>query len=293
MTALISSNSMVISLSISGETIIAGLLNGSIFMSTIGSRESGGYQIATHSCPPFALTLTHSGYIVVAGCDGKIGFHLTSGYPSKNVTNKQLIEFGSEITCASAFPTGNSVILTSFDKMIMFNLETHLWRINQTIQLLGCNLITGVLITKDGTRLLIGSITGSVDLFTCQWKKKLIGDKFEINYVGLSQIVFKNLDNGLTNIFRSDHEIRDVRIIRDSYAVVWTSKSLIMATLGSSSKSSEIEWPGLTSRGLKFCFDYDNVALVYAAGELFIVELGVNQLLASVRTDHVNPHLMR
>uniref|UniRef100_T1KB24 Uncharacterized protein n=2 Tax=Tetranychus urticae TaxID=32264 RepID=T1KB24_TETUR len=292
MSTLISTNSMVISLSISGDTIVAGFLNGSIFTSTIGSRESGGYQIASHSCPPFGLTLTHSGYIVAAGCDGKIAFHLTSGYPSRNVTNKQIIEFGSELTCASAFPSGNSVLLTSTDKMVMFNLESHLWRLNQTIQLAGTHLITAAYITKDGTRMLIGSVTGSVDLFTSQWKKKLIGDKFEVNYVGLSQIVFKNLDNGLTNVFRSDHEIRDVRIIRDSYAVVWTSGSLILATLGTTSKSSEIEWPGLTNSGFKFSFDYENVALIYAAGELFIVELGVNQLLASVRTDHVNPHLM-
>ena len=56
---------------------------------------------------------------------------------------------------------------------------------------------------------------------------------------------------------------------------------------------SEIEWHGHTTQGVKFSFDYENVVLISAVGELFLIELGEDKILGSVRTDFVSPHLLR
>jgi len=55
---------------------------------------------------------------------------------------------------------------------------------------------------------------------------------------------------------------------------------------------SEIAWQGLTTQGVKFSFDYENVVLISAVGELFLVELGQDKILGSVRTDFISPHLL-
>lgn len=43
----------------------------------------------------------------------------------------------------------------------------------------------------------------------------------------------------------------------------------------------------------KFYFENENVCMVFNAGELTLVEYGINDVLGSVRTELMNPHLIR
>jgi intraflagellar transport protein 172 len=43
--------------------------------------------------------------------------------------------------------------------------------------------------------------------------------------------------------------------------------------------------------GEKFFFEYPGVCLIFYAGELTIVEYGRNEILGTVRTESVNPHV--
>ncbi|KAJ3216179.1 hypothetical protein HDU67_009828 [Dinochytrium kinnereticum] len=52
-----------------------------------------------------------------------------------------------------------------------------------------------------------------------------------------------------------------------------------------------IPWTG--SGEEKFYFDNPQVCMVFNAGELSLVEYGVNEILGSCRTEHMNPHLIR
>lgn len=155
-------------------------------------------------------------------------------------------------------------------------------------------LITGLSWSHDATKLVVGTLHGGLELFTFQWKRKIIGGNHEVNYVGSNQIVIKDVTSNISGVFRARSEIKDVRIVRDRFAVIWTKNSLVVGDIhNSASKTSEIDWHGVTQDGVKFCFDYEGVVLVNVVGELYLVELGSNQLLASVRTEFVNPHLMR
>ena len=42
----------------------------------------------------------------------------------------------------------------------------------------------------------------------------------------------------------------------------------------------------------KFYFENNNVCMIFNAGELSLVEYGKNEVLGSVRTEFMNPHLI-
>lgn len=154
-------------------------------------------------------------------------------------------------------------------------------------------MITGMCWSVDGTKLAVSTLNGAVEMFRCRWRTKLYGNRFEVNYIGNRQLVVKDLQENNTSIFNTSYDIQEVKIIKESYTVIWTTNTLIMGSLTDSKQRSEIEWIGLTTQGIKFSFDYENVALISAIGELFLVELGQNKILGSVRTDFVSPHLIR
>lgn len=138
-------------------------------------------------------------------------------------------------------------------------------------------------------------MNGAVDLFRCKWKSKLLGGgRFEVNYVGPRAIAINDLETKATAMFSAGSDIQDVKLFKGAFVVIWTSTTLILAGLAEPVKSrSEIEWHGLATSGVRFSFDYENVVLISAVGELFLVELGEDKILGSVRTDFVSPHLLR
>ena len=297
MFGLMSSNTLVVSMSVSADDIVCGFMSGLIVINSFQTRDNSGKQVATHSCPPFALTLCQSGYICAAGCDGRISFiNISAQNQNQRPTNypKQNIEFGADISCAVSSPSGNIIVVSSLEKLIVFELETRVWRQKNVIELSGAYLITGLHWSVDGTKVLAGTLYGGTELFACKWKTKLIGDRLEISYVGNRQVVIKDLQNGSTAMFQSNFDITDVKIIHENFVVILTANTLILGDIREpDSKVSEIDWNGMTTEGVKFSFDYENVALINVVGELYLVELGSNELLASVRTDFVNQHLMR
>jgi intraflagellar transport protein 172 len=53
-------------------------------------------------------------------------------------------------------------------------------------------------------------------------------------------------------------------------------------------KLSEVSW--VSSGNEKYYFENPNACMVFNAGELTLVEYGVNEILGSCRTEHMNPH---
>lgn len=95
----------------------------------------------------------------------------------------------------------------------------------------------------------------------------------------------------------------------DRFLVAHTSKTLLLGDLVSC-KLSEVSWQG-TGGNEKFYFDNENVSraltaestclavsvciqvcMIFNAGELSLMEYGASEMLGSVRTEFVNPHLI-
>lgn len=291
MANVVSSNSMVISMAVSGDDVCVGFLSGAIVLTSLGSKESSR-QVASSTCPAFALTMTSKSYVCFGGCDGKLTFVNTS-ISVNDSRARQVLELGVEINIASSSPSGNLIVIACNESLILFKFENY-WRKGQTINLTGGHLITCISWTKDGTRMCVATVNGGVELFSFEWKKKMIGDKFQVDFVGGNQVVISDISTKVKALFKSEHEIEDVKIIRDNYAVVKTSATLIVGDIleNSPEKTSEVEWTGMSMKGTRFSFDYEGVVLINVVGELYVIELGQNDFLCSVRTDFVNPHLM-
>jgi intraflagellar transport protein 172 len=81
-----------------------------------------------------------------------------------------------------------------------------------------------------------------------------------------------------------------VNIFQDQFLIANTPETLLMGDL-STCKLSEVPW---TSGGNeKFYFEHPNICMVFNAGELSLIEYGVNEILGSCRTEHTSPHLIR
>ena len=290
MSGIIGSNSMVISMSLSGNNLVAGFLAGAVVYTSIGSKESSR-QLAFNETPPFALTLTSKGYCCFGGCDGKLTFIDVNNI--LDVKGRQVTEIGSEIRSATSSSSGNMIAITSGEKVIIMAYDNHYWKQNQVINLSGANLATCVSWSTDGTKLTVATVNGDLELFSFEWKSKIVSENFTIEYIGMNQVVITNTSSGSKAIFSSKHDIRNVKIVRSKFAVIWTTQTLIIGQLENfSTKKSEVEWIGMGHAGVKFCFDFESVAIIDVIGELYLIELGKDSFLTSLRTDYATPHLL-
>lgn len=88
-------------------------------------------------------------------------------------------------------------------------------------------------------------------------------------------------------------EIEDVRVLgrRDNNVVARTARTLLIGDI-ELGLISEIPWENRSNNGEKFFFEYPAVCLIFYSGELTIVEYGQNEVLGSVRTEAINPHVV-
>lgn len=281
---LVAADSMITGMSVCIDDVLVGCFDGSILMATVGSRE-GSRVIATNSSPAYAVSITSTGYTFYGNADGRL--IITQSGRSKK---QQVMDFGDEILYVTSSPAGNVAILSYLDKLVVLELENDNWKQSQVVQLENSFLIMSMFWSQDGTKLITGTVNGAVDLFTFEWKKKKIGGRYDVNFVGTNQISISG--DGISASFKSNYDIKDIKVVKEFFVVIWTSNSLIVGDVREPEISSEVSWAGMTRTGVKFSFDYQNVVLINVVGELYLVELGSNEFLSSVRTDFVSPLLL-
>uniref|UniRef100_A0A8C3Y295 Intraflagellar transport protein 172 homolog n=1 Tax=Catharus ustulatus TaxID=91951 RepID=A0A8C3Y295_CATUS len=290
-------DSYVVSLTsnVSGRGILSGHADGTIvrfFFDDEGSGESQG-KLAVHPCPPYALAWA-SNSIVAAGCDkkivayGKEGSVIQTFDYSRDSSEK-------EFTTAATSPSGQSVVIGSYDRLRVLNWSPRrsTWEEGKPKEIAHLYTITALAWKRDGSRICAGTLCGGVEQFDCCLRRTIYKNKFEITYVGPSQAIVKNLSTGTRLVLKSQYgyEIDEVKILgKDRYLVAHTSDTLLLGDV-SSNKLSEVAWKG-SGGNEKFFFDNENVCMIFNAGELTLVEYGSNDILGSVRTEFVNPHLV-
>uniref|UniRef100_A0A0X3PJC6 Intraflagellar transport protein 172 homolog n=1 Tax=Schistocephalus solidus TaxID=70667 RepID=A0A0X3PJC6_SCHSO len=279
---------------LSGKGFISGHADGKVvryFFDDEGSGDSQG-KIVTHSVPPFALAWSGSA-IFAAGCDRRIFIYGRDGKVqqqfdySKDVSEK-------EFTIAACSPSGQAVAVGSYNKVRIFTWSPRksTWEEGSPKVIKNYYTVTAMSWKKDGSNLTIGNICGSLDQFDCCMKKKICKNIFEMNYVGPSQVIVLNKKTNDKIVLRSNYgyEIDDVKIMgNDKYLVAHTSDTLM---LGDMQKNllSEVDWK---QKGIKnnIIFTNPNFCVIFGSGELFVIEYGSNEILGSVRTEHLNPYL--
>ncbi|XP_020709272.2 intraflagellar transport protein 172 homolog isoform X2 [Athalia rosae] len=296
---LYSAASMTISLAVNikGTGFLSGHADGSIIRYYVAEDSQAEPQgrVLTHGVPAYALAWP-AGHIFAAGCDKRIFFYDQRGKPVRNFDYSR--DKGErELTVACCSPSGQSVAVGSWDKIRLLDWTPRkgIWEEANTRALPHLYTVTAMTWRKDGSRLMVGGLCGAIEQFESILRRTIVRGSHEVAYVGPSQVVVRPLNS--TNrpiVIRSQtgNEIEDVRVLgrKDNHIVARTSTTLLVSDI-ESNLLSEIPWEDKGGRE-KFFLEYPGVCLIFCAGELTIIEYGHGEILGSVRTEAVNPHVV-
>jgi len=278
-----------------GNSIMTGHLDGSI-MRFLFETETNPRPVTTKfasvpSCVPYALSWGYAG-IVAAGNDRCVRFWSNEGQEG------QSFDYGGdskikEFTCAAFNPSGESVVLGNFNRFLVYawHPKSREWTEVAQREVPNLYTVTALCWRADGSRLVVGSLCGGVDMFDVCIRRARYRDTHEFTYVSLSQVIVKSLATGARIVLKSNvgFEIKKINIFQERFLVAHTPESLLLGDL-STCRLSEIPWH--SGGNEKFFFDNPTVCMIFKAGELSLVEYGCNEVLACARTEHMSPHLI-
>ncbi|KAJ3152666.1 hypothetical protein HDU86_005539 [Geranomyces michiganensis] len=275
-----------------GHAIITGHLDGAINRFFFDDGLSGASQgkFAMHRCTPTVLAWGES--VVAAGSDRVVVFYDPDGSVMQEFDYSR-DDDEQDFTGAEFSPSGQSVVIGSFNRFHIYNYSAAIgqWEEAPPKVIENFYTVSALAWKPDGSRLVAGNMCGGVELFDCCLRRSRYKGKFEFTYVSPSQVIVKRLSTGSRIVLKSHYgyEIHKVNIFRDQYLIANTPDTLLMGDLATC-KLSEIPWQGSGSE--KFYFENAFVCMVFNAGELSLVEYGVNEILGSCRTEHMSPHLI-
>ena len=178
------SDSFVVSLSSSpnGQWVCSGHLDGSILTFNLDTKAKSKIQ---HTTIPYALAW--GSHILAGGNDGKIHFYEQTGdcFQRFDYSKDERVK---EFTCAAFNATGETAIVGNFNRFYVynFNAKRPQWDEICCKQIENYYSVTSVAWKSDGSKIGIGSLCGSVDVFDVCLKKQKYKGKFEFTYVSLS-----------------------------------------------------------------------------------------------------------
>ncbi|CAI2733336.1 unnamed protein product [Schistosoma spindalis] len=284
-----------ISANITGKGFISGHADGKIiryFFDDDGSGDAQG-KLTTHPTAPYALAWAGS-TILAAGCDKRIYVYNREGKLVQRLDYSK-DDSEKEFTVASCNPSGHVVAFGSFNRIRVLSWSPRKggWEECKLKEIKNLYTITAIAWKQDGSKLVVGTYCGGVDLFDCCVKKKLYRNIFELNYVGPSQVIVKNLksDDAIVLQSKFGYEIDDVKVMgKNRYLVTHTSNTLILGDLREN-QLSEVPWSRKNPKE-RFYFGYNKFCIIFGSGELYVIEYGVNEILGSVRTEFTTPFLI-
>ncbi|KAG5180215.1 hypothetical protein JKP88DRAFT_182394 [Tribonema minus] len=276
-----------------GNGVVSAHADGAIYRFLFD--DSGGgpshARLAVHPCVPYALSWGRS--IVAAGNDCQVVFYGVDGGLERTFDYSNSPKC-KEFSAAAFNPSGDAVVVGNFNSFYVYahNHRAGLWEEVGIKEVENMYTVTSLGWKADGSRLAVGTLCGVVDVYDACVKRSRYRGKFEFTYVSLSQVIVKRLGTGARIVLKSHFgcEILKINIFKDRYVAANTTETLLLGDL-ETLKLSEVPW-NFNSGGEKFIFDAPAAALVFAAGELSVVEYGHNEVAAAVRTDHISAHLL-
>jgi intraflagellar transport protein 172 len=276
-----------------GNSVLSGHLDGTVNRFIFATETSAPVQTRIArigSCVPYALSAGAT--VCVAGSDRIVRFYDYDGTELRSFeydNDASVKEFG----CAAFNPSGESVVIGSCNCFFTYAYypRTREWREVARKDVPQLFTVTALGWKSDGSRLVVGSLCGGIDMFDACIRRTRYRDSFEFTYISLSQVIVKNLTSGSRIILKSNVgcEIQKINVFKDNYLLAHTPESILLGDL-TSCQLSEIPW--VTTGGEKFHFDSPSMAMIFKAGELSLVEYGSNEVLGCCRTEHMSPHLI-
>jgi len=277
-----------------GNSILSGHLDGSVYRFSFETENSAPIQ--TKFCKIAGCSITALAWgvrVVAAGNDQIVRFFTPEGreHQAIDYTSRSVKEF----TCARFNPSGESCVLGNFNKFFVYawNARNKEWLEVCEKEVQNMYTISSMCWRPDGSRLVIGSLCGSVDMFDACIRRARYKGQFEFTYIALSQVIVKNLTSGARIVLKSSvgFEIAKINIYQQRYLVAHTVESLMLGDMHTC-RLSEIPWHHTNKKDEKFNFENPNVCMIFKAGEMSLVEYGQNEILGCARTEHTSAHLI-
>ncbi|XP_041496177.1 intraflagellar transport protein 172 homolog isoform X2 [Microtus oregoni] len=152
-------------------------------------------------------------------------------------------------------------MLGSYDRLRVFNWSPRrsIWEEAKPKEIANLYTITALAWKRDGSRLCAGTLCGGVEQFDCCLRRSIYKNKFELTYVGPSQVIVKNLSSGTRVVLKSHYgyEVEEVKILgKERYLVAHTSDTLLLGDLNTN-HLSEIALQG-SGGNEKYFFENEN-----------------------------------
>ena len=287
---LYAADAYVVSVSASpnGESICSGHLDGSIIVMNLETKQK--QKLTTHSSVPYALAFGVQ--IMAAGNDGKVAFYDMEGncFQRFDYSKDEKVK---EFTCGAFNASGETAVLGNFNRFYVYNYNQKRpqWDEISCRQIENYYSVTSCCWKADSSKIVTGSLCGSIDVFDVCLKKSSYKGKFEFTYVSLSQVIVKRIESGSRIVLKSNvgGEITKINIYQDRFLVAYTPDTILLGDM-ESCKLSELMWRG--SGNEKFDFSNPNVCMIFNAGELSIAEYGLNEIIGTARTEHLHPNMI-
>eukprot|EP00898_Chlorokybus_atmophyticus_P006921 jgi/Chlat1/722/Chrsp104S01301 len=288
-----------------GTGLISAHLDGSIyrFYYEDGAAGPAVTKFTHHACVPYALAWGE--HIVAAGNDCKVVFYDRDGgvfqqFDYSSSSNPDGSDSSvREFTVASAGPPSSGLVVAvgSWRGALLFAWQPgrRRWEEAGGAGVGAENLygVTAVAWKGDGSRLGVGSLCGSVDMYEACIKRQRYKGRFEFTYVTHSQVLVKKLTTGTRTLLKSHfgYEITKINVYKDQFVVANTPETLLVGDL-ETCKLSEVPWRNNSGGRERFFFDTPGAIMVHSAGELAVIEYGRNEIVGGCRTEHVSPFLL-
>ncbi|KAI9178878.1 hypothetical protein H9P43_005540 [Blastocladiella emersonii ATCC 22665] len=280
--------------SMDGNGVASGHANGTLhqFLFDDGRGAPAQTKLAMHPSCPTCIAWTNTAIAV-----GDVDRTVTLYAPTTGRVMQQF-EYGrdpaeGDVTAMASAPTGQSLLVGSLNKLRVYNYSAgkQQWMEVPAVPLTNFCAVTAMAWKPDGARVVLGSVTGALELFDCCLKKTRYKGMFEFTYVSPSQVLVKRLATGARILLKSayGYEFTKINIFQDQFLVAYTEHTLCLGDLASC-KLSEIQWQSAGND--RFHFAYPGVCMMFHAGELLLIEYGVNDILGSCRTEFMSPHLL-
>ena len=150
-----------------------------------------------------------------------------------------------EFTVAAFNPSGETVVVGSFNRFRIFSTNPHdnSWQDSGLKHVENLYTVTALAWKCDGSRLTVGSLCGAVDLYDACIRRVRYKGKFDFTYVSTSTVIVKRLSSGARIVLKSHygHEVAKINIYEDRFLIAHTHETILMGDL-ESCKLSEVPW---------------------------------------------------
>jgi intraflagellar transport protein 172 len=302
-----------------GNGVCSGHLDGSVYVFSFSSGTAT--RLTTHPCAPYGLawgvapatsdatTNTGGGVIACAGADKKLVFYDSRGEGGRA---KQTFDHGAddpdarEFSCAAFCADGETLAVGSFDAFFVYAVDPRrrVFRLVTKKHVPNLYTVSALAWRKDGSQLALGALRGNVDVYdACVRRRRLTtrrsGESYDVAFTSHAAFVVRRLRDDAKCILRSKGGLEiaedSVAIKRDRYVVARTHKTVLLADLETGLVSEAPSLSTTSEKAPSFDFDADERSCVVrdaSAGELAVIEYGIDGYIGTARASSVAPELV-